>query len=54
MNYFNLLNRTRFNGPNTNIDDTSNYGYVPGNGQQSLTGSPSGARNGQLSGRIQF
>ena len=54
MNYFNLLNRTRFNGPNTNIDDTSNYGYVPGNGQQSLTGSPSGARNGQVSGRIQF
>ena len=54
MNYFNLLNRTRFNNPNTNIDNGSNFGYVPANGQQSLTGTNSGARNGQLSGRIQF
>ncbi len=54
MNYFNLLNRVRFNGPNTNISDTSNFGTVPANGQQSLTGSPSGARNGQLSGRVTF
>lgn len=54
MNYFNLLNRVRFNGPNTNISDSSNFGYVPANGQQSLTGSPSGARNGQLSGRVTF
>lgn len=54
MNYFNLLNRVRFNTPNNNISDTSNFGTVPGNGQQSLTGSPSGARNGQLSGRFTF
>ncbi len=54
MNYFNLLNRTRFNGPNTNIDNTSNFGFVPANGQQGLSGSVSGARNGQLSGRITF
>ncbi len=54
MNYFNLLNRTRFNAPNTNIDDTSNYGFVNA-GQQGLTGTGnSGARNGQLSGRITF
>ncbi len=54
MNYFNLLNRVRFNGPNTNISDTSNFGYVPANNQQSLTGTPSGARNGQISGRLTF
>lgn len=54
MNYFNVLNRVRFNGPNMNVNDTSNFGTVPGNGQQSLTGSPSGARNGQLSGRFTF
>ncbi len=54
MNYFNLLNRTRLNNPNTNIDNASNFGFVPANGQQPLTGSPSGARNGQLSGRITF
>ena len=54
MNYFNLFNRTRFNGPGTNIDNSSSFGLVPANGQQSLTGSPSGARNGQLSGRITF
>ncbi len=54
MNYFNLLNRTRFNGPNTNISNASNFGFVPANGQQGLSGSVSGARNGQLSGRITF
>ena len=53
MNYFNILNRTRFNNPDTNANDAS-YGLVPGNGQQGLTGSPSGARNGQLSGRFNF
>jgi len=53
MNYFNLLNRTRFNGPDTNANDGS-FGQVPGNGQQALTGSPSGARNGQLSARFTF
>ncbi len=47
MNYFNLLNRTRFNDPNTNIDDTSNFGLV-NSGQQNS------ARQGQLSGRLTF
>ncbi len=47
MNYFNLLNRTRFNGPNTNIDDASNFGLV-NSGQQNS------ARQGQLSGRFTF
>jgi len=47
MNYFNILNRTRFNGPNTNVDDTSNYGYV-NPGQQN------GPRQGQISGRVNF
>ena len=53
MNYFNILNRTRFNGPDTNAND-ANYGLVPGNGQQGLSGSQSGARQGQLSARINF
>ena len=53
MNYFNLFNRVRFNGPNTNIDNASNFGFV-NSGQQGLNGSPSGARNGQLSGRLTF
>lgn len=53
MNYFNLLNRVRFNGPETNADN-GNFGYITNTGQQSLTGSPSGARNGQLSGRFTF
>jgi len=47
MNYFNLLDRTRFNDPNTNIDDTSNFGLV-NSGQQNS------ARQGQLSGRLTF
>jgi hypothetical protein len=47
MNYFNLLNRVRFNGPNTNIDDAANFGLVNA-GQQN------NARQGQLSGRLQF
>lgn len=46
MNYFNLLNRTRFNGPDTNVDD-SNYGYVTG-------GQSNNPRQGQLAGRITF
>ncbi len=53
MNYFNLLNRVRFNSPNANIDNSSNFGFIP-SGQQSLNGSNSGARNGQLSGRLTF
>ena len=46
MNYFNILNRTRFNGPDNNVGD-GNYGYIT-NGQSN---SP---RAGQLSGRINF
>lgn len=47
MDYFNVLNRTYFENPNSNIDNTSNYGLVP-SGQQN------NARQGQLSGRITF
>lgn len=47
MNYFNVLNRTRFNGPNTNVDDLTNFGLV-NSGQQN---SP---RQGQISGRVTF
>ncbi len=47
MNYFNLLNRVRFENPNTNIDNASNFGFV-NSGQQN---SP---RQGQLSGRFIF
>ncbi len=47
MSYFNVLNRVRFNGPNTNIDNASNYGFVS-SGQQN------NARQGQLSGRFTF
>ncbi len=47
MNYFNILNRTRFNGPNTNVDDQTNFGRV-NSGQ---TNSP---RQGQISGRVNF
>ena len=47
MNYFNILNRTRFNGPNNNVDDLANFGFV--NSGQTNT-----QRQGQISGRIQF
>lgn len=49
MNYFNLLNRTRFNNPsdNNNVDNGSNFGLINA-GQQN---SP---RQGQISGRISF
>lgn len=47
MNYFNVLNRTLFNGPNTNISDTANFGRI--NAGQSNT-----QRQGQLSGRVTF
>ncbi len=47
MNYFNILNRTRFHGPNLNIDDRANFGFV-NNGQ---INSP---RQGQISGRVNF
>ncbi len=47
MNYFNILNRVRFNGPNQNIDDTSNFGFV-NSGQQN------NPRQGQVSGRLTF
>ena len=47
MTYFNALNRVRFNNPNNNIDNASNFGYV-NSGQQN------NARQGQLSGRITF
>lgn len=47
VDYFNVLNRTYFENPNTNIDNTSNYGLVP-SGQQN------NARQGQLSGRFTF
>ncbi|WP_348270117.1 carboxypeptidase-like regulatory domain-containing protein [Edaphobacter paludis] len=47
MDYFNALNRTVFNNPNNNIDNTSNYGLVSA-GQQN------NPRQGQLSGRLTF
>ncbi len=47
MTYFNVLNRTRFNAPNTNIDNGSNFGKLNA-GQQN------NARQGQISGRITF
>ncbi len=46
MNYFNVLNRVRFNGPTTNVDD-SNYGYV-------TSGQNNNPRQGQLGGRVTF
>jgi hypothetical protein len=46
MDYFNVLNRTQFNGPGTNIDN-SNYGLLTP-GQQNTP------RQGQLSGRLVF
>ncbi len=46
MNYFNLLNRVRFNGPDNNVDD-SNYGLV-------TSGQQNNPRQGQLGGRITF
>jgi Carboxypeptidase regulatory-like domain len=47
MDYFNVLNRTRFENANNNIDNTSNYGLVS-SGQQN------NPRQGQLSGRFTF
>ncbi|WP_263381277.1 TonB-dependent receptor [Granulicella arctica] len=47
MDYFNILNRTYFENPNSNIDNTSNYGLVP-SGQQN------NPRQGQISGRLTF
>ena len=46
MSYFNIFNRTIFNGPNTNISD-GNYGYVN-------SGQVNAPRQGQLSGRVTF
>jgi Carboxypeptidase regulatory-like domain len=46
MDYFNVLNRTQFNGPGTNIDN-SNYGLLTP-GQQNTP------RQGQVSGRVVF
>jgi hypothetical protein len=46
MDYFNVLNRTQFNGPGTNIDN-SNFGLLSP-GQQNTP------RQGQLSGRFVF
>ena len=46
MNYFNVLNRVRFNGPDNNVDD-SNYGYV-------TSGQNNNARQGQLGARVSF
>ncbi len=46
MNYFNILNRTQFNGPNNNISN-GDFGYV-NNGQANTQ------RQGQLSGRVTF
>ncbi len=47
FNYFNILNRTRFNGPNTNVDDRANFGFVN-------SGQTNGPRQGQISGRVTF
>ncbi len=52
MNYFNVLNRVRFESTNNNnnnntIDNAANFGYLSA-GQQN------NARQGQLSGRLQF
>jgi hypothetical protein len=47
MSYFNSLNRTYFENPNANIDNTSNYGFVP-SGQQN------NPRQGQLKGVLTF
>ena len=58
MNYFNLLNRTRFENVNNNgngqgvgfgnnINNTTNFGFVQA-GQQNTQ------RQGQLSGRLTF
>ncbi len=49
MDYFNVLNRTQFNNPNNNIDNTSNYGFVNAGPSGNLN-----PRQGQLSGRITF
>ena len=46
MNYFNVLNRVLFNGPDNNVDD-SNYGYV-------TSGQNNSPRQGQIGGRITF
>lgn len=47
VDYFNLLNRTRFNGPDTNFSNTT-YGTVNSQGQQNSN------RQGQVSFRLEF
>ena len=46
MTYFNVLNRTIFNGPSTNLSN-GDFGLAG-------VGQSNGARTGQISGRIQF
>jgi hypothetical protein len=47
VDYFNALNRTEFNGPDTNFSDGT-FGQVTGSGQQNSN------RQGQMQLRIQF
>jgi len=47
VDYFNLFNRTRFNGPDTNFSN-STYGTVNSQGQQNSN------RQGQVSFRLEF
>jgi hypothetical protein len=47
VDYFNLFNRTRFNGPDTNISN-STYGQVTSQSQQNSN------RQGQVSFRLEF
>lgn len=50
IDYFNVLNRTRFNGPDTNVSDVGQFGFV-GSGQQ---GSQISNRQGQAQFRLEF
>jgi hypothetical protein len=48
MDYFNLLNRTQFHGPDTNQSDTGSFGQVTGQGSNEMN------RQGQIQFRLEF
>lgn len=48
IDYFNVLNRTRFNGPDSNVDDKGQFGYVISTGSQIPN------RQGQAQFRLEF
>ena len=48
MDYFNLLNRTQFNGPDTNQSDTGSFGQVTSQGSNEIN------RQGEIQFRLEF